>query len=617
MLSVVRAGLVVAMLAGFYATALLQLCLAIALCVWLATQLNGVLALKITMPLFFATVGAVGVAMWKAIRARPEPAHGVTVGPDQSPELWNAVHYLARMVGTRVPDEIRLVPEVNAAVQEDSRLLGLIGGRRYLYIGVPLLQSLSVSQMFAVLAHELGHYSGLHTRLGAVAYRGRLTIGGTIGRIGPYNVAGWGFRAYARLYLLVDSAVIRRQELEADRAAVRVAGRAAAAGALRELPILDAAWGFFFRQYVRPAWEAGFVPDDLFSGFGHLLAGRRRELDELRGREPAGTGSRWDTHPPIAARISAIATAPETQIVPDPRPAAAVLLPQLPALARRLQGEMLEVGDRKVLPWEHATAEWLRGQTQREADAVFRAVGRVAGSDELTLAAVLELSHADRLGEAAQRMFPEEESREAALRRFAEPMESLIQVAAVNSGVAYWRHSWSGPAQLVRRDGSELPPLREIAEQAVWPQTAYRAWHSLHSLGIDAASATLVEKRATAVGAGAIAALSNVKLDGVEYDLILLDRGFVFVSAPGKADEGKSRLQRTLQSMPIEELASRYQFLPYEEIAAVTVTKRVPTRAGLALHDGRRLELQETWGSELITKNSRDVLLAVFERIGE
>jgi hypothetical protein len=212
-------------------------------------------------------------------------------------------------------------------------------------------------------------------------------------------------------------------------------------------------------------------------------------------------------------------------------------------------------------------------------------------------------------------MFPDVERVEA-LGKFAEPVETLMQVAAVNSGVAYWRHSWSGPAELVRRDGTQLPPLSEIASQAVWPQTAYRAWHWLHSLGIDAASATLVERRVSANGAGAIAALSNVKLDGVEHDLILLDRGFVFVGSPGKADEGKARLRSTLESMPIEELAARYQFLPYEEVASATLTKRVPARATLVLHDGRQLELHETWGSELITKNSRDVLLAVYERIG-
>src|SRR5262249_15500074 len=156
--------------------------------------------------LFTATAGAVAVAIWKAIRAKPQPPKGLTVGPDQASVLWTTVHELANEAGTRVPDEIRLVPDVNAAVLEESRLLGLVGGRRLMYVGLPLLQVLTVGQLRSVLAHELGHYSQSHARLGAVAYRGRVTIAETVSRIGPYNVAGWVFKAYGYLYLLVDNA---------------------------------------------------------------------------------------------------------------------------------------------------------------------------------------------------------------------------------------------------------------------------------------------------------------------------------------------------------------------------------------------------------------------------
>lgn len=192
------------MLAGFYVVALAQLAAAGALAIWLASVLPGTLALKLTFPLFTATVGAVTVAMWRAIRTKPQPPHGLPVTPQEAPTLWGTVRELAQVVGTRMPDEIRLVPEINAAVMEESRLMGLVGGRRYLYIGLPLLQALSVSQIRSVLAHELGHYSGRHTRLGGVAYRGRLAIAGTVERIGPYN-----------------------------QASVRVAGRTAAASAPR------------------------------------------------------------------------------------------------------------------------------------------------------------------------------------------------------------------------------------------------------------------------------------------------------------------------------------------------------------------------------------------------
>src|SRR5690606_4728666 len=118
MVAALRAGVSVVMLAGFYVVALAQLAAAGALAIWLASVLPGTLALKLTFPLFTATVGAVTVAMWRAIRTKPQPPHGLPVTPQEAPTLWGTVRELAQVVGTRMPDEIRLVPEINAAVME-------------------------------------------------------------------------------------------------------------------------------------------------------------------------------------------------------------------------------------------------------------------------------------------------------------------------------------------------------------------------------------------------------------------------------------------------------------------------------------------------------------------
>ncbi|MEN3614467.1 M48 family metallopeptidase [Plantactinospora sp. ZYX-F-223] len=614
MVATFRALASVVMLAGFYVVALVQLGGAVALAIWLSTVLNGAIALKIVFPLFVATVGAVSVALWKAIRARPEPPEGQPVGPDQAPELWRTVHELAGVVGTRVPDEIRLLPEVNAAVTEDAKLLGLVSGRRILYIGLPLLQAMSVDQIRSILAHELGHYSGRHTRLGAVAYRGRLALGGTISRIGPRNPVGWVFRGYARLYLLVDNAASRRQELEADQASVQVAGRAAAASALRELPVLDAAWGFYFQRYVHPGWEAGFVPDDLFGGFYALIAARQAELAKLRGNEPDAAGSRWDTHPPIPERISAIATAPDVPRPADNRPGYA-LLPDIVALGRRLQDRTVEVGDRKVLPWPQFTHAMVAAGVQRQTDAVFRALGRFTGAPEPGLPVLFQVVQAGRLGEFAEQFFPDATRREAA-RKFAEPMETLLQSAAVSAQAAWWQHSWSGPAELVGRDGRPIS-FAEIAELAVSAQTLPEAVARLTALGIDPAHGRVVQRRATANGARLLAALANVKVDGVDHDVLMLNRGLVFVGNPGKADKGTQRLRELVSSAPVAELAGRHQFLPFEEVVGATIRKQVPLRAELVLHDGRRLALQEAWSSELLEKNSRDTLLEALKSFDE
>jgi Zn-dependent protease with chaperone function len=579
----------------------------------LTDLLPGAFAVKLTFPLFAASVGAVGVAMWRAFRAKPEPPAGLPITPEWAPDLWETVHRLAGQVGTRMPDEIRLVPEVNAAVLERSRFLGLVPGLRVLYIGLPLLQVFTVDQLHAVLAHELGHYSRRHTQLAAVAYRGRLTIAETLARISPRNVVGWVFKAYAHLYVLVDNAVVRRQEYEADEAAVRVAGRAAAANALRELPVLEAAWTFYFRTYVRPGWESGYAPDDLFGGYAALVGARAAELDRLRADEPPGEGSMWDTHPPIADRIAAILAMPEPTGYHDDRPAW-MLLPDLGELGWRLQELMVDVGERAVLPWPQFTHAWLAANTQREADQVFREIARQTGAAEVNLGSVFNLVVAGRLGETAERLFPNVPPGEAQAR-FADALDTLMQLAAVRSGVGGWQHSWSGPAQFVTAHGYPLS-LEELAKLAVSPGGLDEAYRRLLDLGVDITKARLVEKTASATGAGVIAALANVKVNGVEHDLIVLNNGFVFVPNPGKADQGKQRLSEIIHGAPAAELAHAHRFLPFEEVASANISKRVPTKAEVVLHDGRTVGLHETWGSELIVKESRDVLLQVLGTLG-
>lgn len=612
MVATYRALASVVMLAGFYLVALAQLAAVVALVVWLGAEHHGVAAAKLGVPLF-AALGAVVVALWRAIRAKPEPEPGLIVGPDQAPQLWGTVHELATAVGTRVPDEIRVVPEVNAAVSEDSKLLGLVGGRRILYVGLPLLQAMSVDQLRAVLAHELGHYSGRDTRFGGVAYRGRLAIGGTLERIGPYNPIGWVFKGYARLYLLVDNAASRRQELAADRAAVGLAGRVAAASALRELPVLGAAWGFYFRRYVEPGWEAGYAPDDFFGGFAELIVARRQELADIRAGEPDSTRSRWDTHPPIGERISAIAATPETTVVPDGRPAA-VLVGDVGAVGRRLQASVITLGQRTVLPWPQFTSAAVAVGVQREADVIYRAVARFTRSTDVGLPAVLELVRAGRLGEFADQFFSGGTRQEAA-QRFVEPMALLLRNAAVNSGAAIWRHSWSKPAQLVDTAGEPLE-LGEVAGLAVSPQTLDEALARLAGLGIRVERATIVARQVTADGADLVGALANVKVNGVDHDLLVLDRGLVFVGNPGGSNQGRQRLRELVGSSPIASLAKMNRFLPYEEIASAVVRKRVPTRAELTLHDGNTVTLHEAWGSEELANKSRDNLLMVLDRLG-
>src|SRR3954465_5896177 len=154
MATTVRAALSVLMLLGFYVLALAM----VAGLGWLAVLgfqgHHGPAAAKLAF-LTSAVAVPIVVALWRVATARPEPEQGLALAPQQAPQLWHLVRELSAVAQTRMPDEILLIPIVNAAVSEDTRLLGLIGGRRRLYLGVPLLQALSVAQLRSVLAHEL------------------------------------------------------------------------------------------------------------------------------------------------------------------------------------------------------------------------------------------------------------------------------------------------------------------------------------------------------------------------------------------------------------------------------------------------------------------------------
>ncbi|MDG4793853.1 M48 family metallopeptidase [Micromonospora sp. WMMD1082] len=608
-----RALASVVMLIGFYVVALLQLAAVAALGVWLYRHTNGLVTSKLLLPLVIA-LGAVAVGLWRAIRTRNEPAPGLVLDEREAPQVWATVRELATAVGTRAPDEIRLVPEVNAAVGEQSRLLGLIGGRRTLYVGLPLLQAMRIDQLRSVLAHELGHYSGKHTRLGGVAYRGRLAIEGTIERIKPRNPIGLVFKGYARLYLMVDNAASRRQELEADRASVQLAGHDAATSALRSLPALDAAWNFFMGRYVQSGWQAGLAPDDLFGGFAQLLQARREEIDKLRQEAPDREPSRWDTHPPIGVRIDAMAQLPAGSVATDDRPAY-TLLADVPGAGRRLQGLVVDHGDRQVLPWAEFTHAAIAAEVQRQADGIYRAAGRFTGTAQPGLPTILDLVRAGRLGEFAEQFFGDATRREAAVR-FAGPMETVLVNAAVRAQQARWQLSWSGPATFAGTGGEPLD-LAEIAKLAVSAQTLDEAMARLTKLGIDPTGATVVQQRATADDADVIGAIANVKVDGVQHDLLVLDRGLILVAGPGKTSAGEKRLKALLGSAPVAKLASAHTFLPYEEVVSVAVTREIPVKAELTLHGGRVVALQELYGSELLGKQSRDNLLQVFSQINE
>ncbi|TKK90878.1 hypothetical protein FDA94_03710 [Herbidospora galbida] len=409
-------------------------------------------------------VYALGRGSWRALRQRDERSTGPALDADQAPGLWQLVREVAEEAGTRPPHEVRLMSEPNVRYTH-----AFLRGRRVLYVGLPLLQTMTVGQARFGLAHFMAHFAAGHTRWVGFAIRADTAIVTTAEALRPTNPAAWAFRGYRWVYRLIDNAVCRRWEFRADAVGVRVAGSADAVGAMHEIWAVIEAWNSFYDFHLLPGSEAGHLPDDLYGGFAEFVAARKDELDALRAKPLPANPSRWDPFPSSATRAARF---PESLAVSDGRPATSLILDlaaaqaalravELEATRAALHALGREMEDDMVLAWPEFTHAATTAQLEREADGILHTIGLTGPG----LPQVLQMLEDGDLDEVARPLFPDAAPEELP-ELFLTPLEVLLNLAAVRAGQAVFRHSWSEPAELVASDGSPLD-LTKAAERAI------------------------------------------------------------------------------------------------------------------------------------------------------
>jgi Zn-dependent protease with chaperone function len=604
-------------LSGFLIVAGLQLG-AVLLALWAVLWLlPSSFALRIGAPLSLATFGTLAYATWRALHTRHRIPAGVAVGREQAPRLWELVDGAAAAAGVPRPAGVTVVADATAAVGERTRLLGLIGGRRDLYLGLPLLQALEPDRLKAIVAHELAHSSPTLGRWAPIAHRGRVAVGRTLPRISRRNPAGVALRAYAGLYRRLDAPFGREQEFAADRIAAAYAGTEAAVAALRDLPALAGMQRLFHAEYVGPGWQAGYVPDDVFGGLLRVLAARATEMAVLRAREPEPSGP-WDPHPPLAERVAALtpATAPAEPADPaesaepaeDAKEPGEALVPDLPALGRALQAVAFPPRGRAVVSWDECLSVARTAEMEREAEAALAAISRAVGSPVPDAGQLLTLAADGRLRTVAETVFPEVPPEETT-GRIVELLGLMLALAALRSGVARWRHSWTGAAEVTGADGTYLN-LAELAAAAADPETTEAVRAYLTEAGVDLAAAA---SRPGSARAQVLGGLVNLSAGGARTDVLITDLGLLLVPGlpRGRGPESKRRLTRiAADGVPVGGMAAPEgepsgspagdglalpdggRFVPFASIAGVTMTAGRRKSWTLDMRDGPDLTLR-------------------------
>lgn len=246
-------------------------------------------------------------------RQRVDRSEFIELSAESEPELFAFLIDLCQRAGAPLPHRVYACPQVNAGVFFDASLLNLIFPvRKNLLIGLGLINTLNRTELEAVLAHELGHFSQRSMRLTHYVYVVAEILRQLVEERDPIDqaLARWQTRWHRGLGLplllntitalvrgiarqalaaleRLDASVSRQMELHADRVAVRLTGSDALVHALKRADWADRCYAQTCYDLEQASRE-GLRTDDFFVHHEALMGSMRERLgDATLGQPPA------------------------------------------------------------------------------------------------------------------------------------------------------------------------------------------------------------------------------------------------------------------------------------------------------------------------------------------
>ncbi len=184
---------------------------------------------------------------------------------EDEPHFFAFLRRLCEETAAPFPQHVYVTGEVNAAVIYKHSLLSLVfPPKKNLLIGLGLVSALNLTELKAVLAHEFGHFSQKSLRIGGYVYVVNRIMADMIWARDRWDdaleawcrtdlriaVFGWVVKGVVWLLRwllgllfrginLLDAALSRQREFDADRIAVSVAGSDAICHALLKISFAD------------------------------------------------------------------------------------------------------------------------------------------------------------------------------------------------------------------------------------------------------------------------------------------------------------------------------------------------------------------------------------------
>ena len=489
-----RAIAAILLMIGFYLLALIIVGVLVAIPIaeiTYANRLDGRLAV-------FCVVGAFAILRGIAPRRDQFPAPGPELTASDQPRLFAVLDDVARATNQEMPKEVYVVPDVNAWVAKRGGVMGF-GSRRVMGLGLPVLQTLSVDEMRAVLAHEFGHFHGGDTALGPWIYKTRAAIGRTLQSLSRHSsVLMKPFSWYGLGFLRITHAISRRQEYAADALAARVVGAAPLASGLRKIHSVAAAFAPYWMTEVAPVLDHGYRPP-IGAGFSQFLAqpAIASQVSAAIAHEmETGKVDPYDTHPPLRERIAALGASAVSSDA-DQGLRAITLLENEDQIEARLVDFLPAAKGKKF-----ESISW-RDVSSRVWTTIWRNKAQVARDRLRGLTPAQLPAIASDLAEAAVRFGFSPDKTVAEARGGS---ANALELLCCGIGVLLLERGWTvsalpGETPSFTREGRTITPFMDLARvaQGNLPPSAWEAtWREIGLLNEDLEPAQKISSRAGA-----------------------------------------------------------------------------------------------------------------------
>lgn len=286
-------------------------------------------------------VAAAMRGVFSAFRVQSPFVPAIPLPLEHLPRLRELILDVCKDLKTKPPRNtlLCLEPEFFVTSQRINHLAEHASGRT-LVLGAPMLSSLSVDEIRAIIAHEMAHFSGRDTLYSLYVLPVYTSTLASMKRIDesfysekvdhdwwtllPIHVAYLILSTYLFGFHLLNMAISRRREIRADFLACLIAGRERFQNALNKSYQCESD----FQQFISDEYPAlkreKRAAMNFFEDFRNFLAVREKKPSRPRQPGIQEKASRFDSHPILVKRLSVL---PEIPSLPDEGESARTLLP--------------------------------------------------------------------------------------------------------------------------------------------------------------------------------------------------------------------------------------------------------------------------------------------------